>query len=164
MANIVTQPVDSGILHEIVRVIDARSKVPERVRLRGREYLITYLEDHKQRLEEALRRRDSDRISMLYGQLASKVKYQMLRARPAAQGRTHELDTKRAAAAKKAVPAVKQQETAKKTAKKTEKKTEKKTVKKTVKKPVKKAVKKAVKKSPVKSAGAKKRPARAARR
>lgn len=74
-----TQPVDSSILHEIVRVVDSRSKVPERVRIRGKEYQLTYLDDHKQRLEEALRRHDADRKNMLYGQLASKVKYQLLR-------------------------------------------------------------------------------------
>lgn len=74
-----TQPVDSSILHEIVRVVDSRSKVPERVHIRGKEYQLTYLDDHKQRLEEALRRHDADRKNMLYGQLASKVKYQLLR-------------------------------------------------------------------------------------
>lgn len=73
---------DSSILHEIVRVVDARARVPDRVRIRGREYQITYLDDHKQRIEEALRRRDTDRLSMLYGQLASKVKYQFLRRTP----------------------------------------------------------------------------------
>ncbi len=71
--------VDSTILHEIVRVIQARAKVPERVRLQKREYQITYLEDHRQRIEEALRRHDPDRLNMLFGQLASKVKYQLLR-------------------------------------------------------------------------------------
>lgn len=74
-----TQRVDSTILHEIVRVIQARAKVPERVRVQKRDYQITYLEDHRQRIEEALRRHDSDRLSMLFGQLASKVKYQLLR-------------------------------------------------------------------------------------
>jgi hypothetical protein len=68
-----------AILHEIVRVIQARAKVPERVRILKREYQVTYLEDHRQRIEEALRRHDSDRLSMLFGQLASKVKYQLLR-------------------------------------------------------------------------------------
>ncbi len=87
-----TLPVDKSILHEIVRVIGARGKVPERVSVRGRGYLITYLDDHRQRLEDALRRHDVDRINMLYGQLASKVKYQLLRAttsreRPASKGR-----------------------------------------------------------------------------
>jgi hypothetical protein len=71
--------VDLAILHEIVRVVQARSKVPERVRILKREYQITYLDDHRQRIEEALRRHDSDRVSMLFGQLASKVKYQLLR-------------------------------------------------------------------------------------
>lgn len=70
---------DSTILHEIVRVVQARAKVPERLRIQNREYEITYLEDHRQRIEEALRRRDTDRLSMLFGQLTSKVKYQLLR-------------------------------------------------------------------------------------
>jgi hypothetical protein len=74
-----TARLDSTILHEIVRVIQTRAKVPERVRLRKREYQITYLDDHQQRIEEALRRRDSDRLNMLFGQLASKVKYHLLR-------------------------------------------------------------------------------------
>jgi len=65
-----------------VRVIEARAKVPDRVSIRGKKYQITYLEDHKMRLEEALRRRDPDRLNMLYGQLASKVKYQAIRATP----------------------------------------------------------------------------------
>lgn len=71
--------VDLTILHEIVRVVQARAKVPERVRIQKREYQITYLNDHRQRIEEALRRRDGDRLNMLFGQLASKVKYQLLR-------------------------------------------------------------------------------------
>ena len=84
--------VDLAILHEIVRVIQARAKVPERVRILKREYQITYLDDHRQRIEEALRRHDGDRLGMLFGQLASKVKYQLLRrvpsgARRAAQAR-----------------------------------------------------------------------------
>ncbi len=70
---------DLAILHEIVRVVQTRAKVPERVRILKREYQITYLDDHRQRIEEALRRHDSDRLSMLFGQLASKVKYQLLR-------------------------------------------------------------------------------------
>jgi hypothetical protein len=81
--------VDLAILHEIVRVIQARAKVPERVRLLKREYQITYLDDHKQRIEEAIHRHDGDRLSMLFGQLASKVKYQLLRrVKPAAQRTT----------------------------------------------------------------------------
>lgn len=75
-----TVRVDSTILHEIARVIGVRSKVPERVTIHGKPYQITYLEDHKQRLEEAIRRHDSDRLGMLFGQLPSKVKYQLLRA------------------------------------------------------------------------------------
>jgi hypothetical protein len=78
----VAQPVDRSILQEIVRIIEARKKVPERVRVRAREYLITYLEDHQRRLQDALHRYDSDRLNMLYGQLASKVKYQLLRRLP----------------------------------------------------------------------------------
>ena len=76
-----TARLDSTILHEIVRVIQTRAKVPERVRLRNREYEITYLDDHQQRIEEALRRRDSDRLNMLFGQLASKVKYHLRQVR-----------------------------------------------------------------------------------
>ena len=49
-----TQPVDSSILHEIVRVIESRRKVPEKVIVKSKEYLLTYLEDHQRRLEEAL--------------------------------------------------------------------------------------------------------------
>ncbi len=78
-----TQPVDSSILHEIVRVIESRRKVPEKVVVKSKEYLLTYLEDHQRRLEEALQRYDSDRLNMLYGQLASKIKYQLLRRLPA---------------------------------------------------------------------------------
>jgi hypothetical protein len=77
--------VDLSILHEIVRVIQARAKVPDRVRIQKRQYQITYLDDHRQRIEEALRRHDSDRLSMLFGQLASKVKYQLLRRVPSVQ-------------------------------------------------------------------------------
>jgi len=71
--------VDSTILHEIARIVQARAKVPERVRIQTRQYQITYLDDHRQRIEEALRRHDTDRLGMLFGQLASKVKYQLLR-------------------------------------------------------------------------------------
>ena len=71
--------VDSTILHEIARIVQARAKVPGRVRIQTRQYEITYLEDHRQRIEEALRRHDIDRLGMLFGQLASKVKYQLLR-------------------------------------------------------------------------------------
>ncbi len=74
-----TQPEDKSILHEVVRVIEARRRVPERIRVGAREYLITYLEDHRNRLEEALRRYDTDRLNMLFGQLASKIKYQFNR-------------------------------------------------------------------------------------
>ena len=79
--------VDLTILHEIVRVVQARAKVPERVRILKREYQITYLDDHRQRIEEAIRRHDSDRLNMLFGQLASKVKYQLLRRVPSREQR-----------------------------------------------------------------------------
>ncbi len=71
---------DSAILHEIVHVIQSREKVPDRIRILKRQFQISYLEDHRQRMEEALRRRDFERLNMLYGQLASKVKYQVIRA------------------------------------------------------------------------------------
>lgn len=73
------QPVDSSILHEIVRIIESRRKVPAKVIVKSKEYLLTYLEDHERRLEDALARFDRDRLNMLYGQLASKIKYQLLR-------------------------------------------------------------------------------------
>lgn len=79
----VSQPVDSSILHEIVRIIESRRKVPEKVVVKSREYLLTYLDDHQRRMEEALTRFDADRLNMLYGQLASKIKYQLLRRVPA---------------------------------------------------------------------------------
>ena len=77
--------VDVSILHEIVRVIQARGKVPERVHVLNREYQLMYLDDHRQRLEEAMRRNDHDRVNMLFGQLASKVKYQLIRRSTAVQ-------------------------------------------------------------------------------
>ena len=82
-ARSVAARVDLSILHEIVRIVQARAKVPERVMVQKRQYQITYLDDHRQRIEEALRRHDTDRLNMLFGQLASKVKYQLLRRRPA---------------------------------------------------------------------------------
>ena len=81
-----TQPVDNSILHEIVRIVESRRKVPEKVIVKSKEYLLTYLEDHQRRLEEALQRYDRDRLNMLYGQLASKIKYQLLRRVPARLG------------------------------------------------------------------------------
>lgn len=78
---------DLAILREIVRIVQEKARVPEKVRILKRYYVLTYLEDHRQRMEEALRRFDSDRVNMLFGQLASKVKYQMVRMtgrRPAA--------------------------------------------------------------------------------
>lgn len=81
-------------------MIQSRAKVPERVHLQKREYQITYLDDHRQRLEEALRRHDTDRLNMLFGQLASKVKYQLLRrasTREAPRGQSQTATTRRAA-------------------------------------------------------------------
>lgn len=96
-----TQPEDRSILREIVRIIEARRRVPEKVTIQAREYLITYLEDHQNRLEEALRRYDPDRLNMLFGQLASKIKYQFSRVVP---GRVSE-PAKPAPKAPKAAPA-----------------------------------------------------------
>ena len=72
-------PVDLSILREIARLLQEERLVPERVTIGRREYEITYLEDHRQRLDDALRRGDRDRLGMLVGQLASKVKYQVAR-------------------------------------------------------------------------------------
>jgi len=134
----VSQPVDSSILHEIVRIIDSRRKVPDKVIVTSREYLLTYLEDHRRRLEEALMRFDGDRLNMLYGQLASKVKYQLLRRVPAKAAAAVGVTLPKAKVAKPAKPAAK----------------------KVAKAPAKKVVKKAAK--PVakkKAAPAKKKPA-----
>jgi hypothetical protein len=100
----VTQPVDSSILHEIVRMIDSRRKVPDKVVVKAREYQLTYLEDHQRRLEEALQRFDSDRLNMLYGQLASKIKYQMLRRVPARASAPQSRPTKKPSPTKTAPP------------------------------------------------------------
>ena len=77
---------DSAILHEIVRIIQERGNVPEKVRIRTKQYQITYLEDHKQRLEEAMRRHDMDRLGMLFGQLPGRIKYQLMKAVRRAKG------------------------------------------------------------------------------
>jgi hypothetical protein len=92
--------VDLSILHEIVRVVQARAKVPERVRIQKRQYQITYLDDHRQRIEEALRRHDNDRLSMLFGQLASKVKYQLLRSVAPSESRSRHARLARGQAAR----------------------------------------------------------------
>lgn len=97
-----TQPVDSSILHEIVRIIDSRRKVPAKVIVKSKEYLLTYLEDHQRRLEEAMSRYDRDLLNMLYGQLASKIKYQVLRRVPASAAKAVGLTP----AKKPAAPAV----------------------------------------------------------
>jgi len=69
--------VDVAILHEIVRVVQANGVVPEKVRVVNRSYEITYLDDH----------RHTDRLGMLFGQLTSKVKYQLLKERAAPKKR-----------------------------------------------------------------------------
>jgi hypothetical protein len=71
--------VDVNILKEIARLVQSRARVPERIHLQNRTFVITYLDDHRQRIEEALRRHDPDRLNMLFGQLESKVKYQVVR-------------------------------------------------------------------------------------
>ena len=102
--------IDSAILHEIARVVQTRSKVPDRVKILKRQFQITYLEDHRQRMEDALRRHDSQVLNMLFGQLASKVKYQALRSsgnhkRPAAPAaRKSKPAAKRAAPPKRTGP------------------------------------------------------------
>lgn len=78
--------VDITILREIVRVIEALAKVPDYVTVSKRRFHLTYLEDHRQRIEEALRRHDRNQLNMLFGQLASKVKYQALRMASVATG------------------------------------------------------------------------------
>lgn len=76
-----SQP-DLQILREIVRVIQTQRSVPDRVRIQAHEFEITYLDDHRQRIEDALRRYDADRLNILFGQLSSKVKYRQVQ-RPA---------------------------------------------------------------------------------
>ena len=103
--NVRTEGVDSTILHEIVRVIQACARVPERVRVQKREYQITYLDDHRQRIEEALQRHDPDRLSMLFGQMTSKVKYQLLRRlAPRERSQSHSRVTHRRTAIRAARP------------------------------------------------------------
>ena len=95
--------VDVSILKEIARIVQSRSKVPDRIQLQKRTFLITYLDDHRQRIEEALRRHDGDRLNMLFGQLESKVKYQVIRrSGPAVQkqGASRSSHAGKAAAAK----------------------------------------------------------------
>lgn len=147
-----SQPVDKSILQEIVRVIEARRKVPEKVVVRSREYVITYLEDHMNRLEEALRRYDSDRLNMLYGQLASKVKYQMHRmvaARPKEAKAARPTAAKAKKAASPAKPVVKKAAAKKAAAKKSPRKA-------AAKRAPAKAAKKVAKKSAARKTAAKK--------
>lgn len=132
-----TQPVDSSILHEIVRVIESRRRVPEKVVVKTREYLLTYLEDHQRRLEEALMRYDADRLNMLYGQLASKIKYQLLRRLSARQAEAALRAATRPPPAKK--PAKAAAKTAKKPAAKVKKTAAAKPRPKTAKRPKPKA-------------------------
>lgn len=117
--------VDIAILREIVHVIGARAEVPEFVDVSKKRFHVTYLEDHRQRIEEALRRNDRDRLNMLYGQLESKVKYQLVRG----GGAGKEAASASAPAGKKVAkqpavatpPAAAKKATAKKTAAKTPK-------------------------------------------
>lgn len=76
------QPVDSSILREVARIIQSTHKVPDKVVIKSKEYQVTYLDDHQRRMEEALQRRDNDRLNMLFGQLTSKIKYQQMRRAP----------------------------------------------------------------------------------
>lgn len=103
-----TQPEDRSILREIVRIVESRRRVPDKVQVQAREYLITYLEDHRNRLDEALRRYDPDRLNMLFGQLASKIKYQFNRMVPARAVETAKATVKKGAVRKPAAkkPAV----------------------------------------------------------
>jgi hypothetical protein len=104
-------------LHEIVRIIDSRRKVPAKVIVKSKEYLLTYLEDHQRRLEEAMSRYDRDLLNMLYGQLASKIKYQVLRRVPASAAKAVGLTpAKKPAAPTAAKPAPKAKSAAKKVA------------------------------------------------
>jgi len=154
----VTQPVDKSILQEIVRIIEAQRKVPEKVVVRSREYVITYLEDHMNRLQEALRRYDSDRLNMLYGQLASKVKYQMQRivaGRAKVAEKSPEAAETAPAKGKKAPAKVPAEKVAAMAAAKA-------AAKKVVKAAAKKAAKPAAKKAATKKSAAKKAPARKA--
>jgi len=76
----VTQPVDSGILHEIVRVIESRRKVPEKVVVKSKEYLLTYLEDHQRRRDgRVVLRGDVDPVRVL----GARVDLARERVRPA---------------------------------------------------------------------------------
>lgn len=76
--SLTTTPLDKEILHEIVRVIRAKEQVPHTVEVGGKRYALTYLDDHYQRLMDALASRDANMLSILFGQLASKVKYQVV--------------------------------------------------------------------------------------
>lgn len=102
--------IDRPILLEIVRVVQTQGRVPDFVSVQKRRFSITYLEDHRQRLEEALRRQDSGQLNMLFGQLESKVKYQVVKqpretpaekSRPAAASRSTAKTKPRQVAAKK---------------------------------------------------------------
>ncbi len=72
-----TTVLDKQILQEIVRVVQAEERVPTVVQVNGQRYVLTYLEDHDRRMQDALANRDPNLLSMLFGQLASKVKYQL---------------------------------------------------------------------------------------
>lgn len=71
-------PLDRQILQEIVRIVQTEQRVPAFVEVDGQRYVLMYLEDHDRRLQEAIANRDTNLLSMLFGQLASRVKYQVM--------------------------------------------------------------------------------------
>jgi hypothetical protein len=73
---------DKQILQEIVRVVQAEQRVPSTIEVDGNRYALTYLEDHERRMQDAIANRDANLLSMLFGQLASKVKYQLAASQP----------------------------------------------------------------------------------
>ncbi|GIW43020.1 MAG: hypothetical protein KatS3mg077_0302 [Candidatus Binatia bacterium] len=73
-----TTPLDKEILQEIVRIVRTKEEVPTCVEVGGKRFAVTYLDDHSQRLRDAIASRDANMLSILFGQLASKVKYQLL--------------------------------------------------------------------------------------
>lgn len=96
--------IDRPILLEIVRIVQAQARVPEQILIQKRKFSITYLDDHRQRIEEALRRQDASQLNMLFGQLESKVKYQALRAGDSALAATPRSATPRKVSKSKTAP------------------------------------------------------------
>lgn len=81
-------PLDRQILQEIVRIVQTQQRVPTSVQVDGHQYALTYLDDHDRRLQDAIENRDSNLLGMLFGQLASRVKYQAIPAKVARAGRS----------------------------------------------------------------------------